>query len=132
MPFLIALAGAMFYSTSLTPRANAKTNAVGNWGGEHVILEVSKKGAVLEFDCARGQIDQPLILDKKGHFDVRGTFSPEHGGPVQRDETTPSNPAHYSGEIKGDVMTLKVVRGEDTVGTFTLKRGAQPVLRKCL
>ena len=137
IPFLliIAMTGGMLYSTSLPAQANARENAkmnvVGTWGGEHVILDVSKNGAVLEFDCAHGQIDQPLILDKKGRFAARGTFTPEHGGPVRRDEITPSSAARYSGEVKGDVMTLKVVGGGVDVGIFTLNRGAHPLLRKC-
>src|SRR5437016_8340462 len=72
IPFLIALTAGILYSTSLPAQANApenaKMNVVGTWGGEHVILDVSKNGAVLEFDCAHGQIDQPLILDKKGRL----------------------------------------------------------------
>ena len=135
IPFLIALTAGILYSTSLldleNTQKNAKMNAVGTWGGEHVILDVSKHGAVLEFDCAHGQIDQPLILDKKGRFAVRGTFTPEHGGPVRRDEITPSSAARYSGQVKGDVMTLKVVGGGVDVGIFTLNRGAHPLLRKC-
>src|SRR5438874_8549559 len=131
IPFLIALTAGILYSTSLPGLENVKMNVVGTWGGEHVILDVSKNGAVLEFDCAHGQIDQPLILDKKGRFDVRGTFTPEHGGPVRRDEITPSSAARYSGQVKGDVMTLKVVGGGVDVGIFTLNRGTHPLLRKC-
>ena len=136
IPFLIALTAGILYSTSLPAQANApenakKMNVVGTWGGEHVILDVSKNGAVLEFDCAHGQIDQPLILDKKGRFAARGTFTPEHGGPVRRDEVTPSSAARYSGQVKGDVMTLKVVGGGVDVGIFTLNRSAHPLLRKC-
>src|SRR5438045_2227302 len=131
IPFLIALTAGILYSTSLPGLENAKMNVVGTWGGEHVILEVSKNGAVLEFDCAHGQIDQPLILDKKGRFAVRGTFTPEHGGPVRRDEITPSSAARYSGQVKGDAMTLKIVGGGVDVGIFTLNRGDHPLLRKC-
>src|SRR5436309_3568847 len=131
IPFLIALTAGILYSTRLpnqenvqgNAQANAKMNVVGTWGGEHVVLDVSKNGAVLEFDCAHGQIDQPLILDKKGRFAARGTFTPEHGGPVRRDEVTPSSATRYSGQVKGDVMTLKVVGGAVDVGIFTLNCG---------
>jgi hypothetical protein len=33
--------------------------APGTWGGEYIILEVSERGAVAEFDCAHGQVTQP-------------------------------------------------------------------------
>ena len=131
IPFLIALTAGILYSTSLPAQENAKMNVVGTWGGEHVIFDVSKNGALLEFDCAHGQIDQSLILDKKGRFDIRGTFTPEHGGPVRRDEITPSSAARYSGQVKGDVMTLKVIGVGVDGGIFTLNRGTHPLLRKC-
>jgi hypothetical protein len=131
IPLLIVLASGMLSSTSFPAQKNAKLNVVGTWGGEHVILDVSKNGAVLEFDCAHGQIDQPLLLNKKGRFDVPGTFTPEHGGPVLRDENTPSKPARYSGQVKKDVMMLKVVGKGIDAGILTLKRGVHPLLRKC-
>jgi hypothetical protein len=109
----------------------AKAVAAGTWGGDHVIVEVSEKGVQLEFDCAHGQISQPIALNERGDFDVPGTFSPEHGGPVRSDEAESSNPARYSGHVTGDTMTLTVAQGKEKLGTFTLTRGARPVLRKC-
>jgi len=113
----------------LGKQANAV--ATGSWGGEHIILEVSEKGAEVEFDCARGQVSQPMALNQKGDFDVSGTFSPEHGGPVLRDEPAASNPARYSGHVAGNTMTLTVTQGKEDIGTFTLTRGQRPTLRKC-
>jgi hypothetical protein len=111
--------------------AEERTVTSGTWGGEHVSLEVSKSGAEVEFDCAHGQITQPLILDKHGDFNVAGTFTPEHGGPVRRDEDTPPVQARYSGHVDGDTLSLKVSRAKDEVGTYTLTRGSQALLRKC-
>lgn len=110
---------------------HAKTVATGTWGGEHIILEVSDKSADVEFDCAHGQISQPITLNQRGDFDVPGNFAPEHGGPVLRDEPSTSNPARYSGHVVGDTMTLTVTQGKETVGAFTLTHGRRPVLRKC-
>jgi len=47
--------------------------------------KASEKGAEVEFDCAHGQMTQRTTLDRHGDFDVAGTFTPEHGGPVRRD-----------------------------------------------
>jgi len=111
---------------------NGKSVAAGTWGGEHMILEVSGKGADAEFDCAHGKITEPLTLDKQGHFDVAGTFAPEHGGPIRRDEPDTSAPARYTGHVEGETMSLTITVGKDeTVGPFTLTRGSQPMLRKC-
>ncbi|MBZ5666361.1 MAG: hypothetical protein LAO30_17335 [Acidobacteriia bacterium] len=110
---------------------DASAVATGAWGGEHIILEISEKGAEVEFDCARGQVNGPIILDKHGDFDVAGTFTPEHGGPVRRDENTPPTPARYSGHVDGRTMSLTVALAKEKVGTFTLTRGSHPNLRKC-
>jgi hypothetical protein len=105
--------------------------ATGAWGGEHIILEVLEKGAEAEFDCAHGQVTQPIMLDKHGDFDVAGTFTREHGGPVHRDENVSADPARYSGHVDGHTMSLTVTRGKEKVGSFTLIRGSLPNLTKC-
>jgi len=110
---------------------NASSVAPGIWGGEHIILEVSGKGAEAEFDCAHGQVTQRITLDRHGDFDVAGTFTAEHGGPVLRDENSRSTPARYSGHVDGDTMSLAVTVGKEKVGIFTLTQGSHPMLRKC-
>ena len=111
---------------------DASAVATGAWGGEHVVLKVSEKGADVEFDCAHGQVTQPITLDKHSDFDVAGTFTPEHGGPVRRDENPTSASARYSGHVEGDTMSLTVTLGTEKVGTYTLIRGSRPRLTKCL
>jgi len=124
----LALSGVLLHARVATERANVTK---GTWGGEHAILEVSDKGAEIEFDCAHGQITQPITLNKHGDFDVTGTFTPEHGGPVRRDENTPPASARYSGHIEGNTMILRVALEKENLGTYELTRGAQPMLRKC-
>jgi hypothetical protein len=111
--------------------SDASAIATGTWGGEHIVLQVSEKGADVEFDCAHGQVTQPITVDKHGDFDVAGTFTPEHGGPVRRDENTPSASARYSGHVDGDTMSLTVTHGEEKVGIYTLNRGSRPNITKC-
>jgi len=134
----IFLAGAMALAVSSVllhagtrPAVRRGAVATGTWGGQHIILEISDKGAEAEFDCARGQITQPMALDSHGHFDVAGTYSPEHGGPVRRDEEVTLAPMRYSGHVTGDTMELTIGRGEGTIGTYTLTRGSHPMLTKC-
>ncbi|MDT7541159.1 MAG: hypothetical protein QOE33_1063 [Acidobacteriota bacterium] len=105
----------------------------GTWGGEHISLDVNAQGARVEYDCAHGTIDQKIVADERGHFDLRGTHVREHGGPVRKDETADSHPAQYAGQIKGDTMSLTVTESDtkEVVGTFTLVYGQQPRLMKC-
>ena len=104
--------------------------AAGTWGGAHVVLEISAAGAELEFECARGRIDAPLRPDAKGNFAVSGTYTPEHAGPVLRDEDELAA-ARYTGHVKGASMTLTVVLKESKLGPFSLTREARTVLKKC-
>jgi hypothetical protein len=112
--------------------------AAGSWGGEHIILEVSRAGGEIEFDCAQGKITQSLFMNRAGDFEVAGTFTPQHGGPVRRDENTVATPAHYSGHIEGQTegqtMTLTVTldKEKEKLGPFTLVLGSTPRLRKCV
>ena len=119
-------------SCAIYPVKNASTVAPSTWGGEHLMLTISASGAALEFDCAAGQIGQPIAVDKNGNFDMAGTFTPQHGGPIRKDESAPAQPARYSGHVARDTMTLNVVRDQQEIGKFTLTRGARPKLTRCL
>jgi hypothetical protein len=106
--------------------------ATGVWGGMHINLEVSSSSAKIEYDCAHGAIEGPLLVDGNGKFELRGSFTQERGGPVRADETPESRQATYSGTIKGNTMTLILkVSGVDEPETFTLERGKPGELFKC-
>ena len=127
---LLALSSVLFHA-GISTVADESAMAKGTWGGEHANLELSENSAEVEFDCAHGHIGQAITLDKHGDFDAAGTFTPEHGGPVRRDENTPSVPARYSGHVVGDTLSLTVTLAKENVGTFTLTRGSRPNLKKC-
>jgi hypothetical protein len=76
-------------------------------------------------------IDGPLVVDTEGRFNLRGTHTMQHGGPIRADENPKGQPATYSGSINGNTMTLtlKIADGEDE--TFTLKKGKPGELFKC-
>ena len=110
--------------------------AISMWGGEHVALEVTAEAGRIEYDCAHGDLGEPLVVDRSGRFDVTGTHTPEHGGPAREDEKLVSHPARYVGRVDGDRMTLTVTvtvtNTAETLGTFALTRGAAGRLLKCL
>jgi hypothetical protein len=101
--------------------------AAGDWGGRHVRMKVSERGALLEFDFAMGSIARPVMLDSEGRFSAKGEFAREGFGPRDEDEEPKRLPAVYSGAVKGDEMTLTVTLTEtkEQVGTFTLTRGSR-------
>jgi hypothetical protein len=108
--------------------------APGAWGGPHAALTLTESGGRIEFDCAHGTVDEPLARDEAGRFEVRGTYSREHGGPIRRGEEEERRPARYSGSIEGDRMTLivTVTGASEPVGTFVLERGKAGIIHKCL
>jgi hypothetical protein len=101
--------------------------AAGDWGGRHVRMEVSERGALLEFDFAKGSIPRPVMLDSEGRFSAKGVFAREGFGPRIEDEEPKRLSAVYSGAVKGDEMTLTVTLTEtkEQVGTFTLTHGSR-------
>ena len=103
----------------------------GVWGGQHINLEVGEKSATIEYDCATGAIDGPLVVDANGRFNLRGTHKMERGGPIRQDDESKVQPAVYTGSIKGNTMTLTLRLGDSDVETFTLEKGKPGDLFKC-
>lgn len=104
----------------------------GGWGGEHISLTVRDGAATFETDCAHGSIDQPLVLDTNGRFNVRGIYVREGGG--DREQGGEKHPARYTGWSDGKKMTLtiRLLDTEQTIGEFKLAIGQQPNVNKCL
>ena len=93
---------------------------------------VSSTGALLEYDCASGKIDRPIVLDANGGFSTPGSYVPEHGGP-RRGEDASASRARYAGRVRGGRMRLTVTleQSKTPLGVFTLTHGDDPLLTKC-
>jgi hypothetical protein len=103
----------------------------GLWGGQHISIDVGSKSATIEYDCANGVINGPLVVDADGRFNLRGTHRMEHGGPIREGDNPPGHPATYTGTIKGNTMTLTLKVGDSEEETFTLEKGKPGELVKC-
>ena len=131
-------AGLLAIASTLAICASAgggtKKVAAGSWGASGIAMEVAESGATIEYDCARGTISGPLVLDADGRFDVKGRHFREHGGPVREGEESNGQPVRYTGQVSGDTMTLEVKpEGSDTaIGSHTLVHGRSGRIRKCL
>jgi hypothetical protein len=120
---------------SATSTQNARALANGVWGGQGISLEINDSGAEINYDCAHGTITGKIIPDRKGKFAARGFHLREHGAPVRQEETgTGGQPSTYQGSIAGETMTLTVTlsKTRETIGTFTLTRGQDGRIRKCM
>ncbi len=94
-------------------------------------MKLNPQGATVEFDCAHGAISQPIQPNSNGEFSVSGTYTPERGGPVQKNSAPRDLPATYQGVIEGNTMQLKITVGENTLPAYTLKRGNPGRVVKC-
>jgi len=103
----------------------------GNWGGQHINIKVTARSATIEYDCATGVIQGPLVVDRNGNFNLRGKHRMERGGPVRANETPREIPATYTGSIRGNTMTLNLKVSDAEVETFTLVKGKEGELFKC-
>src|SRR5258705_2930529 len=121
--------------TAMSKAAEESNNRLANgvWGGEHIRLEVTDKGASIEYDCAHSTIDEPIFLDSEGNFDVKGKYTPEHGGPISRDEESNSQSVRYVGNAKAKQLTLTITIPDrkETIGNFTLTHGSEGSVMKC-
>lgn len=113
--------------------AHQPSDLRGQWGGEHISMEVTGDGAKIEYDCAHGRITEKIVPDHQGKFEAKGFHTRERGGPVRLGEDN-EQPAVYHGSIKEETMTLTVelTANNETIGTFTLTHGKAGRIRKCL
>lgn len=115
------------------PKKVMKTEHAETWGGDHVRIEFNEGEGKVEFDCARGIITDPFKTDSEGRFALKGTYLRDGPGPIRLNLPRVSQPAHYSGRIKDDEMSLSVTLNTTSqeIGTFTLTRGSQGRIWKC-
>jgi hypothetical protein len=129
--FMVPLAASLACCASV---AWVSRPLLGSWGGQHVGLVLTLDGGTVDYDCADGRIDGPVMAASGGRFQASGWHRPGHGGPAREGEVLPRWPARYSGTVSGEWMTLRVDvpdRGI-VIGPYRLRRRAEPILMRCL
>ena len=114
LPIPIVLLLSVGCRDSVTGPSSARVR-LGIWGGEAAGLQVTESGGTASFLCGQGTIDEPMLLDRDGRFDVSGTLE---------GKLPPSRPARYSGRVDGDRIILTVrLRDSDFEATHSLTYG---------
>ena len=115
------------------PTSPSTTPLTGAWGGDHVSLTVTAAASHAEFDCAHGSIDNSILLDDQGRFEIKGVLVREPHGPIRVGHEPKNESAVYSGRLQGAKMTLWVTLSgsQETLGTYSLVHGEQGIVRKC-
>ena len=92
------------------------TLTVGHWGSPESCVDVTATQVTATFNCQGGSFPFPLV-GPDGRFEVDGTFqalSPLPLMPV---------PAHYSGVLQGQTLTLTVHAGTVTIQGISVQFG---------
>lgn len=105
----------------------------GNWGATGVNLIVKANDAIIEYDCANGEITQKITLDEQGGFSVSGAYTRRSPGALRIKFLPKPQPARYEGKISGDKMTLRVTLTETgkTLEEVVLERNKTGRLYRC-
>lgn len=117
-------------SPNTTGMAPAARDEPVRWGGEGIILTVSKNSVSMQFGCARASIPGGLKTSK-GKFNVNGTYTPSTS--IVSAEKPKPIAIGAEGRITGKRMTLKLTSldtGKE-IGTYTLERGKAIALSRC-
>lgn len=119
-------------STEVIQERKTPQALIGSWGGDNLIFEISADGAIVQYGCARGTITDQIVPDSQGKFTVKGFHTVERGGPT-RQGADAGEAAIYTGTIEGNKMTfeVKLERGNESVGTFTVEKGKRVRIRRC-
>lgn len=113
--------------------ATASTTGVveiaGTWGGDNAGLIVSGSDVHVHIACTLGDAVGPIRTDANGRFEADGTYNVD-AYPVDRGII---HPAHFSGQISGQVMTLtvKLTDNNQVLGPVTLLYGKEPKMGPC-
>jgi hypothetical protein len=106
--------------------------ATGAWGGQDIRAQVKDDGADIEFGCASATIDEPIILNSAGGFDVKGKFAARRPGPTRAGENN-SVAARFVGHLRDQELTLTIsnLESKESIGTFTLTHGGAARVKRC-
>jgi hypothetical protein len=134
IPFaLLTIASLLLGVSTSFSQADNSPGAPQVWGGSHISMVMSSENTTFEFDCAQGVIMSPIKPDANGEFTAAGTYTPQRGGPVQKDSAPNDLPATYKGTIHGDSMTLEILLADkgQQPPRLTLKLGEAGRVTKC-
>jgi hypothetical protein len=101
----------------------------GPWGGEGIALDVRASGAVVELDCAHGEITVPLRVEADGSFRLPGYYVHDVGPGLDPEVR---KPATYSGLYDGHRLALSfALETGEAAGPFIATPDAPAHVQRC-
>ncbi|HET9862094.1 MAG TPA: hypothetical protein VFP37_01520 [Steroidobacteraceae bacterium] len=123
----IVLAGALgatVWGACETPTATGGILLTGQWGSDRGRLTATQVSTTFTGACGSGSTTEPIMLDKKGRFDMQGLYGAT--GAAQ-------SSARFRGTVGSKTLTLRVMRADSTeaMAPIVLNLGQQPALATC-
>ena len=100
------------------------TTVIGTWRSLAAELTVTEQGGSIQFGCATGTIDAPIVMNAKGEFSVNGTYTQLSGvAPPPNSPPPTSQPTVYTGRVSGNNLSFtgRFQNGTNT-GSITVVR----------
>ena len=121
---LVGALGATVYSACQSPVGTGGIMLTGQWGSEQGRFTATQVSTVFNGSCGSGSTTEPVMLDKKGRFDLTGLYGAAG---------TAQTAARFRGSVGSKTLTLRVIRAEssEAVAPIVLNLGQQPTLASC-
>jgi len=124
---LFVLAGALaasVWGACQTPTATGGILLTGQWGSAQGRFTATQVTTTFNGACGSGSSNEPIMLDKKGRFDIVGLYGAAGTG---------QGAARFRGTVGSKSLTLRVVKSDSTeaVAPIVLDLGQQPALATC-
>lgn len=107
-----------------SPAAPGGILLTGSWGSEQGRFTATQVSTQFNGACGAGNTREPILLDKKGRFDMVGVYGASGGA---------QSAARFKGSVAEKKMTLRVMLADSSqaVAPVTLNLGQQPALASC-
>ena len=120
--FAVGVAGV--WGACASPTGAGGVLLTGLWGSTQGRLTATESSVRWLGACNSGGTDEPILLDRNGHFDLQGTFGVNGQPPSE---------ARFSGSVAPKQLTLQVFMADSSkaLGPVTLEFGQQSVVGAC-
>lgn len=121
---LVGALATTVYSGCQSPVAAGGVMLTGQWGSEQGRFTATQASTAFNGACGSGNTIEPIMLDKKGRFDLTGLYGAAG---------TAQGAARFRGTVGSKTLTLRVLKSDSTeaVASIVLNLGQQPALATC-
>ncbi len=130
---LVMVAGFALVGCTQIPISAPPTPLTGTWRSIAAEMTLTVQGGSIQFGCASGTINAPVLVNTQGEFRVDGTYTQGSGVPPPPQIPPPTpQPTVYSGKVSGNTLTLSLqIQGGALSSPITLERDGSAQVIYC-